>query len=153
LAKTGQLSSAVASDFPSGVSTFKYGFKPAIVAEVSRGFPQHYTKYGLYIITFGLLSHVFADIPKRDEVTGEWRKMFRAVFWVVLPCKMIVDRRFRGAYCLHHPEDSSEHHTRRRENLKSQNGGSCTMRNFIICTHPQILLGKSSQGECGGRGM
>jgi hypothetical protein len=28
--------------------------------------------------------------------------MFRAVFWVVLPCKMIVDWRFRGAYCLHH---------------------------------------------------
>jgi hypothetical protein len=24
------------------------------------------------------------------------------VFWVILPCKMIVDRRFRGAYCLHH---------------------------------------------------
>jgi hypothetical protein len=23
-------------------------------------------------------------------------------FWDVLPCKMIVDRRFRGAYCLHH---------------------------------------------------
>jgi hypothetical protein len=38
--------------------------------------------------------------------------------------KMIVDRRFRGAYCLHHqyiPEDNSEHHTRRRENLKSHN--------------------------------
>jgi hypothetical protein len=28
--------------------------------------------------------------------------MFRAVFWVILPCKMIVDRRFRDAYCLHH---------------------------------------------------
>jgi hypothetical protein len=28
--------------------------------------------------------------------------MFRVVFWVILPCKMIVDRRFRGAYCLHH---------------------------------------------------
>jgi hypothetical protein len=27
--------------------------------------------------------------------------LFRSVFWVVLPCKMIVDRRFRGAYCLH----------------------------------------------------
>jgi hypothetical protein len=26
------------------------------------------------------------------------------------------------------------------------NGGSCTMRNFIF-THPQISLGKSSQGE------
>jgi len=27
--------------------------------------------------------------------------MFRIVFWDVLACKMIVDRRFRGAYCLH----------------------------------------------------
>jgi hypothetical protein len=71
--------------------------------------------------------------------------MFRVVFWDILPCKLIVDRRFRGAYCLHHhhsslmmeavrtsetlvdnhftrqyiPEDKSEHHTRRRENLKS----------------------------------
>jgi hypothetical protein len=30
------------------------------------------------------------------------------------------------------------------------NGGSCSMRSFIICTHPQISLGKSSQGEVGG---
>jgi hypothetical protein len=28
--------------------------------------------------------------------------MFRIVFWDVLPCKIIVDRHFRGAYCLHH---------------------------------------------------
>jgi hypothetical protein len=49
--------------------------------------------------------------------------MFRAVFWVVLPCKMIVDRRFRGAY---NPEDSSEHHTRRRENLKSHTVETCS---------------------------
>jgi hypothetical protein len=28
--------------------------------------------------------------------------IFRVVFWDVLPCKMIVDRRFRGAYCPHH---------------------------------------------------
>jgi hypothetical protein len=34
-----------------------------------------------------------------------------------------------------------------------ENGGSCTMRNFVIFTHPQISLGKSSQGEWGGRGM
>jgi hypothetical protein len=34
-----------------------------------------------------------------------------------------------------------------------ENGGSCTVRNFVICTHPQISLGKSSQGEWGGRGM
>jgi hypothetical protein len=49
--------------------------------------------------------------------------LIRAVFWVILPCKVIVDRRFRGAYNhftrQYNPEDSSEHHTRRRENLKS----------------------------------
>jgi hypothetical protein len=28
--------------------------------------------------------------------------MCRVVFWDILPCKIIVDRRFRGAYCLHH---------------------------------------------------
>jgi hypothetical protein len=27
------------------------------------------------------------------------------------------------------------------------------MRSFIFCTHPQILLGRSNQGECGGRDM
>jgi hypothetical protein len=27
------------------------------------------------------------------------------------------------------------------------NGRSCTVRNFIICTHPKISLGKSRQGE------
>jgi hypothetical protein len=56
------------------------------------------------------------------------------VFWDVEPCSHVtVDRRFKGAYCLHHqgddspddvttrryiPEDS-KFHTRRRENLKS----------------------------------
>jgi hypothetical protein len=30
---------------------------------------------------------------------------FRFVFWDVLPCKIIVDRRFRGTYCLHHQGD------------------------------------------------
>jgi hypothetical protein len=34
-----------------------------------------------------------------------------------------------------------------------ENGGSFTVRNFIICTHPQISLGRSSQGEWGGQGM
>jgi hypothetical protein len=30
--------------------------------------------------------------------------LFRIVFWDVLPCKIIVDRRFKGTYCLqHHP--------------------------------------------------
>jgi hypothetical protein len=34
-----------------------------------------------------------------------------------------------------------------------ENGGSDTMANFIICTHPQISLVKASQGESGGQGM
>jgi len=54
--------------------------------------------------------------------------MFRIVFWdVLLPCKIIVvqavrssetsvDNYFTRQYI---PEDNSEHHTRRRENLKS----------------------------------
>jgi hypothetical protein len=28
-----------------------------------------------------------------------------------------------------------------------ENGGSCTMRSFIIYTHPQISLDRSNQGE------
>jgi hypothetical protein len=67
----------------------------------------------------------------------------RFVFWDVLPCKIIADRRFRGKCCLYYqalmmeaartsetsvgnyftwqynPEDKSELHTRRRENFKS----------------------------------
>jgi hypothetical protein len=40
-----------------------------------------------------------------QQVLGRLKSvmMFRIVFWDVLPCKMIVDRRFRGAYWLHHP--------------------------------------------------
>jgi hypothetical protein len=34
-----------------------------------------------------------------------------------------------------------------------ENGGSCTMRSFIICTHPQILLSRSSQDKWDGQGM
>jgi hypothetical protein len=45
-------------------------------------------------------------------------KIFRIVFWDVLLCKIIVDNYFTRQYI---PEDNSEHHTRRRENLKSQN--------------------------------
>jgi hypothetical protein len=37
----------------------------------------------------------------RFQVLTAASMMFRAVFWVIMPCRMIVDRRFRGAYCLH----------------------------------------------------
>jgi hypothetical protein len=54
-----------------------------------------------------------------------WSIMFRVLFWDILPCKMIVDRRFSETLVNNHftwqyiPEENSEHHTRRRENLKS----------------------------------
>jgi hypothetical protein len=38
----------------------------------------------------------------RFQVLTAASMMFRVVFWDILPCKMIFDRRFRGAYCLHH---------------------------------------------------
>jgi hypothetical protein len=34
-----------------------------------------------------------------------------------------------------------------------ENGESCTVRSFIFCIPPQILLGRSNQGERGGRDM
>jgi hypothetical protein len=42
----------------------------------------------------------------RFQVLTAASMMFRIVFWDVLPCKMIVDRRFRGTYYLHHQGSS-----------------------------------------------
>jgi hypothetical protein len=46
-----------------------------------------------------------------------------------------------------------EHRLRVFENrvLRRIFGGSCIAREFIICTHPQISLGRSSQGEWVGQ--
>jgi hypothetical protein len=54
---------------------------------------------------------------------------FRFVFWDVLPCKIIVDRRFRGTCCLHH------HH-------RPDDGGSTYLWNvgpqlFYMAVHPR----------------
>jgi hypothetical protein len=43
--------------------------------------------------TVGLVSKYVRLV--RFQVLTAASMMFRAVFWVVLPCKMIVDRRFR----------------------------------------------------------
>jgi hypothetical protein len=41
------------------------------------------------------------DLLPAEQLRFDYRKinvlMFRAVFWDILPCKIIVDRRFRGA--------------------------------------------------------
>jgi hypothetical protein len=36
---------------------------------------------------------------------------------------------------------------------EEDNGESCILESFIICTYHQILLGRSNQGELGGQGM
>jgi hypothetical protein len=48
------------------------------------------------LFEFFIYWRVAKKIPEAVEI------MFRIVFWDVLPCKIIVDRRFRGTYCLHH---------------------------------------------------
>jgi hypothetical protein len=84
----------------------------------------------------------------RFQVLTAASMMFRVIFWDILPCKMIVDRRFRGAYCLHHqgwmmeavrtsetsfdnhftrqyiPEDKSEHQLKVLRDMIKQ-VGSC----------------------------
>jgi hypothetical protein len=69
------------------------------VSSNSLGFPCQYNSAET------IHSHV------RFQVLTAASMMFRIVFWDILPCKMIVDRRFRGAYCLHHqgiPDDISQ---------------------------------------------
>jgi hypothetical protein len=56
--------------------------------------------WALSYIIWGMNNRSFRG--RSSETKTKRSMMFRAVFWVVLPCKMIVDRRFRGAYCLHH---------------------------------------------------
>jgi hypothetical protein len=69
---------------------------------------------------------------------------FRIVFWDVLPCKIIVDRRFRGTCCLQHQLFYTAVHPRRQfwtsysppwELEISQRVGM-----FIVCTSHQMLL-------------
>jgi hypothetical protein len=53
--------------------------------------------------SFGRKSSLEIVLDLRFQVLTAASMTFRVVFWDILPCKMIVDRRFRGAYCLHHP--------------------------------------------------
>jgi hypothetical protein len=66
-------------------------------------------------------SHSSKHLFVRFQVLTAASMMFRVAFWVILPCKMIVDRRFRGAVLTsetsvgnhftrqYNPEDNSEH--------------------------------------------
>jgi hypothetical protein len=60
----------------------------------------------IYII-YGLFNPVVYDTTYMAgfQVLTAAGIMFTVVFWDILPCKMIVDRRFRGACCLRHQGD------------------------------------------------
>jgi hypothetical protein len=47
-----------------------------------------------------LTSSVVKTATVRFQVLTATSKMFIIVFWDVLPCKIIVERRFRGAFSL-----------------------------------------------------
>jgi hypothetical protein len=45
-----------------------------------------------------ILSPLSGKLEYTIRKIGKDKRMYRIVFWDVLPCKIIVDRRFRGAY-------------------------------------------------------
>jgi hypothetical protein len=63
---------------------------------------------------------------------------FRFVFWDVLSCKIIVDRRFRGTCCLHHQDDEwwRQHVPLERQSTVILHGSTSqkTDLNFILTT-------------------
>jgi hypothetical protein len=65
--------------------------------------------------------------------------LFRAVFWVVQPCKIFVENHFTPQY---QPEYRSEQNTSRRENLKSHIGNhvSLLMRITYSCSCKVLLV-------------
>jgi hypothetical protein len=57
---------------------------------------------------------------------------FRFVFWDVLPCKIIVDRRFRGMCCLHHQGDESSHVPLKRQSTIILQGSTSQKTNLNL---------------------
>jgi hypothetical protein len=49
-----------------------------------------------------------SSVYERFQVLTAASMKFRFVFWDVLPCKIIVDRRFRGTSWRHHQGDHPE---------------------------------------------
>jgi hypothetical protein len=71
-------------------------------AEKIRKWPQcmgSFVRYHPVTVTSICLGNIF--FVRFQALTAASMKL-RIVFWDVLPCKIIVDRRFRGTCCLHH---------------------------------------------------
>jgi hypothetical protein len=72
-------------------------FSPALVSRLACGQFQNSDTFNVSDV----MNDSLAMNIVRFQVLTAASMMFRAVFWVILPCRIIVDRRFRGAYCLH----------------------------------------------------
>jgi hypothetical protein len=102
--------------------------------------------------------HVFSAL--QASRSREFNKMFCKVRYVAWTQMALIDFPFAGWQYSVGKLDSKralfvfpEYSTVFANYPWRENGGSCTVSNFITCTHPQISLDKSSQGEWGGRGM
>jgi hypothetical protein len=115
------------------ISAFEEGLSSIQLGECSDSRPGYFihekrNRYTLDRRLGVLQSRPGSAVAKTDLL------LFRVVFWDILPCKMIVESLMMEAVCTSEtsvdthftrqyeyiPEDNSEHHTRRRENLKSQ---------------------------------
>jgi hypothetical protein len=68
---------------------------------IQRGL-QYSTSLTAFCTNSKLWGTLIFSRPMRFQVLTAASMMFRIVFWDVQPCTIMVDRRFRGAYCLHH---------------------------------------------------
>jgi hypothetical protein len=88
-----------------GVWSQAVGF---VLVRLTRMWPQlpwrcSHISFSLQINVSSVLSVRFANNAisfVRFQVLTAASMMFRVVFWNILPCKIIVDRRYRGAYWL-----------------------------------------------------
>jgi hypothetical protein len=76
---------------------------------------------------------------------------FRIVFWDVLPCKIIVDRRFRGTCCLHHPLTESDNYFTRQWIPEDNSENVWVYFSFVQCLI-QFLQCFPSETACGPPG-
>jgi hypothetical protein len=83
-----------------GLPTYKMSYTTVVPEqtimklEAKIGFSRPLLFYSAQKITITKLTYF------RRFITKHIVSLFRVVFWVILPCKMFVDRRFRSAYCI-----------------------------------------------------
>jgi hypothetical protein len=80
------------------------------------------------------------------EISGYHGDEYEDVLWDVAPCSLVeIDRRFRGAYCLHHQGDSHN------SNDPSEVSVSCMLNpgmEGIMTLNRKMIFAFSSTSDC-----